>query len=506
MHSNFSFKKIKHLIAQPICYLINLSFSNGTFPSLLKVACITPIFKEGDPTDVTNYRPISVLSYLSKIVERCIATRLISFLDKHNIISTSQYGFQRNKSTTDALTDLFEKIYDNLDNKQHTLAIYLDFRKAFDTVNHPILIRKLNTIGIRGIALNWFSSYLKDRKHCVKINDTKSDLKTCNIRVPQGSILGPILFLIYINDLPQLNAMMKTILYADDTTLLFTGNNITEVTNFVNNKLVDVHDWLIQNRLSINLDKTYACVYTNLMKITEIENDNENDSEILYTDRTNTKMKLDNVILNETPIKYNINDPIKYLGIKIDTSLTFVKHIAHISSKISKTIGIFYKLRYIIPEKSLINLYYSLIYPYLIYCNTIWGKASETFINQLFLLQKRLVRIITNSEFLAHSDPLFHRTKILKIKDIYTYLIAIEAYKKNTVSNINHLDHSHNTRNRDIFAIPNYRRLQISQRSLTYAIPTVWNTIPNDLKNVRSLNTFKKRLKTHLIGQYNDTD
>ena len=490
-------KKIKHLIADPLCTLINLSFQNGVFPGLLKEACITPIFKEGDTSNITNYRPISVLPYLSKILERCIATRLTSFLEQHNIISRHQYGFQRNKSTTDALSDLFEKIYDNLDNKQHTLAIYLDFRKAFDTVNHTILLKKLSSVGIRGVAHNWFSSYLKDRQHRVKINGTKSDLRTVNIGVPQGSILGPILFLIYINDLPLINNIMKTILYADDTTLLFTGNNITDLTNVANNKLEDVYNWLTRNRLSLNLDKTYACVYTNLIKITEI------NKEISYTDRTNTKMKLDPIILNENPIKFQCNNPVKYLGVRIDTSITFSKHIAYISTKISKTIGIFYKLRNIVPEKALIDLYHSLIYPYLIYCNILWGKASDSHLNQLFLLQKRLVRIITNSEFLAHTDPLFYHTKILKIKDVYTYLIAIDGYKKNIVNNFNYTEHLHNTRTRNRYAIPNYRRLQITERSLTYSIPNVWNTIPINIQNSRSLNIFKKKLKFHLIQQYN---
>ena len=346
-------------------------------------------------------------------------------------------------------------------------------------------------------AHKWFSSYLKDRQHRVKINGTQSDLRTVNIGVPQGSILGPILFLLYINDLPLINNIMKTILYADDTTLLFTGNNVNDLTTTANNKLKDVFDWLITNRLSLNVDKTYACVYTNLIKIIEI------NKEIWYTDRTNTKMKLDPVILNDNPIKFQINEPIKYLGVKIDISITFSKHIANISTKISKTIGIFYKLKKILPVKSLIDLYHSLIYPYLIYCNILWGKASDFYLNQLIMLQKRLVRIITNSEFLAHTDPLFYNTKILKVKDIYTYLIAIKAYKNNIFNNFNYGEHAHNTRNRNRFAIPNYRRLQITERSLTYSIPHVWNAIPVHIQNSRSLNIFKKHMKSHLIQQYN---
>ena len=286
-------KRTKHLLAPHITYLVNESFKTGVFPAVCKEAIITPIFKDGDKTNMSNYRPISVLPFLSKILERAMSWRFLNYLDSFGYISKHQYGFQRKISTCDAVTNLTEQIYENLDNKDHTIAIFLDLKKAFDTVNHDILIRKLQNFGCRGTPLNWFQNFLCDRTHCVKIDDAKSDVRTVNIGVPQGSILGPLLFLLYINDFPTDNNY-KIVLYADDTTLIFKHKNLKELIKTINISLKHIYSWLVTNRLSLNYDKTYP---------------------MLFSNRVPKNFRIPKIMLNRIHLK--LVDSVKYLGVII---------------------------------------------------------------------------------------------------------------------------------------------------------------------------------------------
>jgi len=252
------FKKIGDLICRPISTIINSSFSNGVFPSELKRATIIPIPKSGNLQDKSNYRPISILPILSKIFERCMYNRLIKFIDKFSILTSFQFGFRKGKSTTDAILNFTNYMNKCFNNNEYSLGIFVDLRKAFDTVNHDILLNKLCIYGVRGIALQWFQSYLYGRSHCVKLGSVFSDMETVNIGVPQGSILGPLLFLIYINDMPNVSKIFSFTLFADDTTLANSNCNFAELINSTNVELNKIYDWTMSNRLSINYDKTFA--------------------------------------------------------------------------------------------------------------------------------------------------------------------------------------------------------------------------------------------------------
>ena len=197
-------KVLKHvitIISPVLSFIINLSFRTGIFPDKLKIARVTPIFKTGDPNDVNNFRPISVLSILSKIFERAMCTRLTAFLNKNELLSPNQHGFLQSRSTETALFSFTKTVNHSLENKEHTIGVFLDFSKAFDSLNHDILIKKLENIGVRGMPLKLFHSYLVNRKQMVAYNKLTSSLQTVSTGVPQGSILGPLLFLVYINDM-----------------------------------------------------------------------------------------------------------------------------------------------------------------------------------------------------------------------------------------------------------------------------------------------------------------
>ena len=249
-------KEICKFISIPMSLLINESLQVGEFPDELKIETITPIYKKGNPANVANYRPISVLPMMSKIFEKVMTNRLTKYLYKHNIISPHQYGFQKGKSTADAVTTLTDCVYEKLNTKEHSVAVFIDLCKAYDCVNHSILLNKLYQYGIRGVAHNWFRSYLSNRQNCVRIGGTFSDAATINISIPQGSVIGCILFSLCINDLPLISSSMKTVLFTDDTVLVCSDSNYNNLIKNFNAELLKVNGWLLRNRLTLNIESS----------------------------------------------------------------------------------------------------------------------------------------------------------------------------------------------------------------------------------------------------------
>ena len=257
-------KLLKNCICIPLTHIINLSFATGIYPSKLKEAKVIPIFKnKGNPLNTPNYRPISLLSNLDKIFEKIVHKRMYSFLDKYNCIYELQFGFRAKHSTSHALISLMEKVREALDypGSKFACGVFIDLQKAFDTVDHSILLKKLEHYGIRGIANSWFKSYLSDRKQFTTVNGFNSDYKTMKYGVPQGSVLGPLLFLIYINDLH--NAIKNSTVhhFADDTNLLVSGLNIKKIQDLINLDLKYLSNWLKANKIALNSSKTELIIF-----------------------------------------------------------------------------------------------------------------------------------------------------------------------------------------------------------------------------------------------------
>ena len=470
------FKNVRKVLLRPICKLINLSFETGSFPDLLKIARITPIHKQGNLTDPSNFRPISCLPYLSKIFEKCAKNRLISFCEKFSIISTSQFGFQRHKSTSDALINLTEIIYDALNSRAHSLSLLIDLKKAFDTVNYDVLLRKLENFGVRGVPLDWFRSYLTDRKSFVQINSVKSSLKTTNIGVPQGSVLGPILFLLYINDVSNVSDGLVATLFADDTTLTVTDEDFSNLLSSTNTELTKLHDWTIQNRLTINVAKTELLIVTNR---------DTGAGEVL--------VRLGQGLVNRV-------ESCKFLGVHLDHKLNFSSHINYICGKISKHAGILYRIRDNLPLNVRLNYYYGLIYPFLSYNVCVWGGTYASHLQPLIVQHKRLIRIITNSNYMDHTLPLFHRLNILKFEDIYKFNLLIQVHKFIS-KGLFVFKPDGITRSR-YFIEPKFQRLSLTQHAFSYAGPSHWNLLPLEIRELDRLGTFKKKLKRYLLDKY----
>ena len=254
-------KLIQSCIKRPLTHICNRSFVTGIFPSELKIANVVPIFKSGDDMVFSNYRPVSVLPVLSKILERLMYNRLILYINRHDLLYEYQFGFQKGKSTHMALITLIE-ISEALDQGELVIGIFLDFSKAFDTVDHGILLKKLELYGVKDTALKWFDSYLTNRLQYVTYNNIKSDKEKVKCGVPQGSILGPLLFLLYINDLTTVSTTSLSVLFADDTNIFMSGKNLPSMAMALNEQLTAIYEWLCCNKLSLNVLKTHYMIFT----------------------------------------------------------------------------------------------------------------------------------------------------------------------------------------------------------------------------------------------------
>ena len=254
-------KLAKEQIAEHLCFIYNLSFTTGIFPDSLKIAKVTPVYKKGSKLECANYRPITLLSNLDKIIEKLMHKRLMGFLNDQKVLYKKQFGFQKKISTAHAVISLIENIEKAIDNKIFVCRVFVDLQKAFDTVDHNILLHKLSHYGIRDIANCWFSSYLSNRKQFVTINGFDSVIQSFQYGVPQGSVLGPLLFLIYINDLHNAIKFSQSFHFADDTCLLNIQNTISKINRSLNKDLKELSFWLNANKIALNVAKTEVILF-----------------------------------------------------------------------------------------------------------------------------------------------------------------------------------------------------------------------------------------------------
>ena len=445
--SDISVKVLKSCYKMISPYLIrfyNKFMNDGIFPNILKLGSITPVYKKGDPQLLENYRPVSTLPCFSKIYEKLIYSRLYSFLVSKNILYANQYGFRKKHSTSNAINHSVDQITAGLESKNHVIGIFVDLSKAFDTICHSKLLTKLENYGIRGPSLSLISNFISPRKQIVNLNGTKSNERQVLYGVPQGSVLGPLLFLLYINDIVNSCSLGHLVLFADDTTIFVTAKTENEVYEMANNVLHLINLYLLSNQLHINLEKS---VFLHFKPKISANNRKTCARARAYGNEH---------VISINGTKLHKTDKVRFLGVIIDDQLSWGNHIEYLEEKLSSSIIIIKRIRKFIPQIHYKKLYHSLFETHLIYGITAWGNASKNKLKTLFSIQKRCLRLLFGEKFnfdhsefyetcarvrsyeqhiapkdftLEHTKPLFNRYKLLNVYNLYKQHTFIETFK-----------------------------------------------------------------------------
>jgi len=484
-------KNICKFICPVLVFIFNKSLVDGTFPQTLKVARVVPIFKKGSVTSIGNYRPISLLSVFSKILEKLVKSRLIDFLTSNSFLNNSQFGFRKGLNTEMALHNFISQIHNNLNNMSTKKAsgFFLDLRKAFDTVNHKRLLRKLEWAGIRGCALDWFTSYLSNRKQYVVVDNQKSSVQSVCCGVPQGSVLGPVLFLIYINDLYAGPFRGRLTGFADDTALSYGASSIHSLKKDIEHDIKLLSLWFSCNKLSLNVDKSFIVNFS-------LSNSFRFNSPIQFHEYNCSMPECTCEALIES-------SSVKYLGLTVDENLSWKPHINNIKRFMFIFLRKFYYLRIHCPDNILYQLYYAFIHSRLSYGLSCWGSTYVTYINPLCRAQKPFIRMILKQPKLTESLPLFVQLKILPLRYLYVFKVLSLFFKvsgnpgpgtyQRTVKITRQVDHLKLPKANSTFY----------QKTFLFLGPKFCNFLPDNVRNSWSKPSFKNLMKYWLLSKTN---
>ena len=474
-----------HIFAYNLTKIYNRAIEMGDYPQGMKLARVIALYKKGDKHLCDNYRPISLLSCFNKIFEKLICRQLLNFINKYDILYDLQFGFRKKFSTTLALIETVDSIRRLIDQGNYVLGIFVDLTKAFDTVDHEILLYKLDNYGIRGHANIFFKSYLSGRKQFTSANGVDSKLSEINCGVPQGSVLGPILFLLYINDLYRALANATTRLFADDTGVFVSNTNFDELVTCAKTNLSALHLWCQYNKLTMNSSKTCFIIFhaknkNNHIEIKELEVPN---------------------------IKINRVKSTKYLGVIFDEKLNWHEHVQSVCKSLLKYFGIFSHIKSIASRAIARQLYFSFIYSRISYGIEVYGNCSFNHLSKLQIIQNKLLKLVLRMDFRTPTNTLHKNLHILKVNDIQK--MKILCFVNNCLNencptyftNYFSVRHTVYPLRMESLTVPRVRTA-LGSCSISVLGARLWNGLPEQIKEKRRQKNFNKYVIKYLMVDY----
>ena len=476
-------KQVLKPIVGVLTYIVNLSFEQGHFPEMLKMNKIVPIYKKGNAHLAENYRPVALIPIFSKIFEYCFLSRLEPFLTCNKVVSPYQFGFRQHCSTMTAIQHFYERLMEHLEHGECPAGVFCDLSRAFDCVNHRLLLNKMEAYGVRGSALGWLESFLTNRRQYVSVSykdpgnggrSCDSDVTTISLGVPQGSVLGPSLFVCYINDLISVvDPGWAVALFADDSSFIMSSQKHQDLENICNSGMSTILEWFNNNSLYLNSSKTtYIRFHTP---------QNKRDHDL------NLKVGEENISRSSSS---------KFLGLTIDQNLNWKEHCSTLCSKLNSLCYMIRNLRAVLPLAELLSVYNAYVGSRLHYGICFWGASSAS--KDVFVTQKRVVRCMLGVSQGTSCRSQFARLNILTLTGILIYELGKFVYLNKTRFLQNCDIHDHLTRSKDNLYMPK-SRLNVSKYSPHNLGRVVFNSLPQHIKEAQNLSIFKKQLKIFLV-------
>ena len=472
-------------IAQPLLHIINLSITHGHFLTAWKSASITPLYKEGDPSQSENYRPISILPCLGKLLEKIIHAQLYSYVTDNNLLSPDQFGFRKGYSTGTCLIDFLDNIYSNIDQGRACGVLFLDLKKAFDTVDHQLLLTKLQNLGISNNSLNWFKSYLLGRSQVTRVQQTVSDSMLVTCGVPQGSVLGPLLFSLYVNNLSNTINQGTTHLYADDTAITLSSKTFQDLELKMNSALDTLSNWFAYNKLSLNSVKSKVMLFGTVPML----------------------KKAPDLAITVGQHRLEIVDDYKYLGVKLDKHLNFSSNTNYIESKVISRISVLGKVRHILDSDTCLYLYKQLILPIIEYADYTYDGLTQYNAHTLQKLQNSAARRILQVPLLTptaythqelHLDDLATRRKKHTCIELYKILNGLSPARLKSRFLYIHEVSTRDTRHSSWLDLYIKKpRLELTKRAFYFRAAYYWNSLPIQVRVAPTLDMFKSALDAY---------